>query len=280
MIRLSATTQKLQAVLAGAITTTNPDVVCSWSDATSSNYLGGQSLIAMNGSTAVDIVAAPAASTVRDIDSVTIRNNDTVSVTCTVRYNDNATLYKLITVTLRTGETLQYTHASGWQTLDVNGNIKQAVGPVPSSSLIGTTTNDDAAAGVVGEYIESTVTGSSSGVTSGVAKNVTSISLSAGDWDVSGNVHFQNSGPVTTATYAACSISTTSATHGNQSTDASWVNLPPGIDIPVNPAFPTPLVRLSLAATTTVYLVGTIAFTPVGATTFGVNGILRATRRR
>src|SRR3990167_85214 len=138
MIRLDTTTRKLQALLGGAITTTNPDVVVSYSDKTSLVYTGATTVIAMNGVTAVDICAAPAASTVRDVDIITIRNNDTVSAAVTVRYNDNATLYKLVTATLLTGETLSYTHAGSWLCLDVNGNIKTIAGSaVPVSATTG-----------------------------------------------------------------------------------------------------------------------------------------------
>lgn len=155
-----------------------------------------------------------------------------------------------------------------------------AITPSQTLGIVGTTTNNSVQAGSVGEYVESIVTATNTGVTSGAAANITTISLTAGDWDVTGNVRFRNSGPMVTVGYCVGSISTTTNTHGTQDTNASYVNIPPGIDPDVNPTFPTPTVRISIASTTTIYLVGTISFTPVGANTFGSGGILRARRMR
>lgn len=49
---------------------------------------------------------------------------------------------------------------------------------------LGTTTNDSAAAGEIGEYVESVV-GSTFAPATGAWGDLTSISLSAGDWDIS-----------------------------------------------------------------------------------------------
>ena len=154
------------------------------------------------------------------------------------------------------------------------------ISPAQTVGIVGTTTNNSVQAGSVGEYVESIVTATNTGVTSGASANITTISLTAGDWDVTGNVRFRNSGPMATVLYCVGSISTTTNTHGTQDTNASYINIPPGIDPQVNPTFPTPTVRISIASTTTIYLVGTISFTPVGANTFGSGGILRARRIR
>lgn len=126
MIRLTATTQKLQAVLAGAVTTNSLPIVVSWSDKTSTTYNGGTTNGIVSGTSAADICAAPAASTVRDIDSIQINNVDTASATITVRYNDNSTLYTLVKITLAVGDQLIYTHGSGWACTDSTGALKPA----------------------------------------------------------------------------------------------------------------------------------------------------------
>jgi hypothetical protein len=80
------------------------------------------------------------------------------------------------------------------------------------SAVLGTLTNDSAAAGYVGESTESTVlVGSAVSLTSTTAANVTSIALSAGDWDVCGTVLFNNNA-ATTTTVQAAAVSNTSAT--------------------------------------------------------------------
>lgn len=124
MIRLDNTTRKLQVVLAGAITTNQLPVVLSWSDKTTSSYTGGSTVSNTNSTTAVDICAAPAASTIRDIDSVSINNIDTVMATVTVRYNDNATLYTIVKIDLEPGDQLLYTHGQGWKCIDFSGASK------------------------------------------------------------------------------------------------------------------------------------------------------------
>jgi len=101
--------------------------VVSYSDQTASTYLGGTKLTNSNGTTAVTICSAPAASTIRDIDMVTILNTDTVSQVVTVEMLDSSTPYLISTVTLLVGEKLTYTHGSAWQVVDNSGNVKYVV---------------------------------------------------------------------------------------------------------------------------------------------------------
>lgn len=119
-----ATTRKLQGLLSGSAATTNPVVVVDWVDLTTTTTTGGCTTSSLNGTTAVDIMPAPAASTQRKVNAVTLFNSDTASVTVTIRYNDNATLYTLVRITLLTGETLCYSDTAGWFTLDTSGNFK------------------------------------------------------------------------------------------------------------------------------------------------------------
>ena len=133
----------------------------------------------------------------------------------------------------------------------------------------GTNTNDNAAAGQVGEYVESTVlAGSAVSLTSPNSSNVTTISLTAGDWDVSGVVVF--SGAAGTQTTAALGgISTTSATlpaAGNAG-HAVWSSLTI-ITAFSSSVSPGP-VRMSLSGTTTVYLVAAAVFTTSTQSAYG-----------
>lgn len=58
-------------------------------------------------------------------------------------------------------------------------------GSIPSSAITGTTTNDSAAVGRIGEVISSGAPQSSlNNLTSGVSNTIASISLTVGDWDV------------------------------------------------------------------------------------------------
>lgn len=132
----------------------------------------------------------------------------------------------------------------------------------------GTTTNDNALAGNPGEYIESViVSGSAVSLTTSTAANVTSISLTAGDWDVVGNVLFVTTA-TTSITQAAASINNVSATMNTISFAQSTVPaMVPGVDTPFALAPNTR--RYSLSATTTVYLVARAFFTASTLTAYG-----------
>ena len=121
MIILDTTTRKLQVLLGGAVATNQCPCMASWVDVTSSAYTPGTTVANTNSTTAVDLVAAPASSTYRQIKTLSIYNADTASVTVTVRYNDNGTTYTLLKVTLPTLYHLVYTDTDGWSVHDTAG---------------------------------------------------------------------------------------------------------------------------------------------------------------
>lgn len=146
--------------------------------------------------------------------------------------------------------------------------------------LQGTNTNDNAAAGYVGEYISSSVVaGSAVSLTTGNAANVTSISLTAGDWDVVANAAFAVSG-TTNYTILEGSINTTSATLGDSNDpSAPLVRFVRDAGTPgtQDPSFAVPRARIVISATTTVYLVARSTFS---ASTVGGYGFISARRVR
>lgn len=147
-----------------------------------------------------------------------------------------------------------------------------------TSGIIGTTTANSAAALSVGEYVFSQITFASRiSITSSVQTNITSISLTAGDWDVWGNIGF--SGAVsTTLADAVGGISQTSATLGDDSTFSSIVYSPSAAVFAVQTVdFCVPGFRISLSGTTTIYLVGLASF---GVSTAAAFGAIYARRRR
>jgi hypothetical protein len=129
-----------------------------------------------------------------------------------------------------------------------------------------TATNDNAAAGRLGEFINSAVTsGSPVAATTGTAVNVTSLSLTAGDWDVRGNVGFIAAG-TTSVTNMVGGISLTT---GAFSLDVFNLFLPAYVPGAVGQSFVVPSERISLASTTTVFLVARSAFTVAGMSVYG-----------
>lgn len=131
------------------------------------------------------------------------------------------------------------------------GGIKAMyIGATQACYLKGTSTNDDPAAGYYGEYIESVVTNRTTYPTSTQWGDLTSISLTAGDWDVTATL-LQDTG---IPTASSIGISTTT---GN-----SITGLVPGNNY-LNCVLSTagndgggcvPSYRMSLGSTTTVYL--------------------------
>jgi hypothetical protein len=137
----------------------------------------------------------------------------------------------------------------------------------------GTTTNDSATAGDIGEYVESTVaTGSAVALATATEEDVTSISLTAGDWDVSGNIVYKPTGATITETISG--TNTTSDTlpsphyrhYGNPNTTTTSINLTAAL----------PSRRVSLASTTTVYLVARSTFSAGTVAAFGYISARRA----
>lgn len=147
------------------------------------------------------------------------------------------------------------------------------------AAMKGTTANDNANSGYIGEYIESKVTSANAVGASGDQAwfNVTSISLTAGDWDVTGQIIFTINGATYKAVGSAVAVS---AFSGNTTTDhiAGDNTMPWG----TNPTagFDQGGVvshRFSLAATTTIYLK---AWTGFSAGTPKAYGKIMARRMR
>jgi len=130
-----------------------------------------------------------------------------------------------------------------------------------TGGIIGTTTNNNAGAGYVGEIVSSVIAaGAPISLTSTTAANVTSISLTAGDWDVWGEVRI--TGTATSLAGARGAVNTTSATlpaTGVASRESAEVaaGAPASVGgrvLSISNA------RISIASTTTVYLIAQAGF--------------------
>ncbi len=139
---------------------------------------------------------------------------------------------------------------------------------IPQPNIVGTTTNNNAAVGSVGELISSIISSASSvSIANNTATNVTTISLTAGDWDVT----FV---PTATLTYISGWISLVSATP----LDASLTTqLGAPFTATGSLGVTVPYSRISISTTTTVYLTG---FTTITAGTATVCGGIYARRAR
>lgn len=149
---------------------------------------------------------------------------------------------------------------------------------IPSSDLLGVTTVSTAAAGYIGEQISS-ANNTPVSLTTGVAANVTSILLTAGDWEVSGSVTLTPAGTTTVSSISA-SASTTSATLPSTTLDANGYPT-----VVLSASFATGVVqrigitpyRVNVSSNTTVYLLGYANF---ATSTMTAVGVIRARRVR
>jgi hypothetical protein len=137
-----------------------------------------------------------------------------------------------------------------------------------TGGIIGTTVADNAGAGKVGEFISSVVLQASAvAMTTVTAKNITSISLTAGDWDVWGNVSYVIS---TTCTGVGGWISSTSATYPDDALLSLIGDTAAGTLI-TGSGMCVPQMRFNLSSTTTIYLTGYSIFS--AGTSSGCGGI-------
>lgn len=143
-------------------------------------------------------------------------------------------------------------------------NFTTVVGNIAASgawNILGTNTNDSASAGYYGEAITSSQLTFTNYTTSGTPQNITSISLTAGDWDVVILVVYKANGATlgvnaafnaaisqNTASYTGTSYGLTRLEQERSATSAAFSH-----------GFLA--ARVTLSATTTVYLVSDATFT-------------------
>lgn len=263
----------------GTVDTTNRNLALFSGDIISSLTIGGGAgapqlltltgcnvgSIAINGSNATlsSDVSSYVAPTVVGTPTITIRN-----IADGIRANYTALNYTPVS-TPPTLTTSVQAHLRGIDNVLANFNI--------GNKSLGTTTNDNAAAGHVGEYVSSSVLqGSQISITSGTYTNITSISLTAGDWDVRGDVTF-NPAVTTIIGSILSTINTVSATPPTIGAEGSYAFIGPsgGFITGSSQSLPTGTSRISIASTTTVYLIGRATFTISTCSAFGFIGARR-----
>lgn len=113
---LDATTDSLEIVLAGAVSTSQVQVTVAYSelDAAAGTVTPGSATTQSNNTTAVTILAAPAAGKQRVVDSILVYNKDTASATPTIQFNDNGTIRPLKKKALATTEDFVFIRGRGW----------------------------------------------------------------------------------------------------------------------------------------------------------------------
>lgn len=188
------------------------------------------------------------------------------------------------TLTIANGKTATISNTLNFTGTDASsvavgaGGTIGAVGYASVGQVPGEPSNGGATAGNIGEYVESILaSGSAVSLVTATGKTVTSISLTAGDWDVNLTAYFIP-GATTNITLLQSSVSL--VTNTIDGAIGRFVQAPYGVAGLVPAANISSIVapyRLSLSATTTVFLVVQAAFT---VSTLTACGIIRARRAR
>jgi len=183
--------------------------------------------------------------------------------------------YKWVAVKHKPGQAVGYGHVAQ----SSSGLVKSA------GQLLGTNTNDVAATGFVGESVYSGVAaGSAVAQTTSTATTITSISLTAGDWDVSGSIVYlpaastsitELSSVVSKTTNSVGSALVGQIVSGESRNTVTSVASVPGSG--ANVSVLTMPTRVSLSSTTSMFLVARPVFT---VSTMTAHGSISARRVR
>jgi hypothetical protein len=154
----------------------------------------------------------------------------------------------------------------------VNGDtFNGAIIPHQTIGITGTTTNNAAQAGAVGEIITATIATPGTSLVTATPANVIPtpfLSLTAGDWDVWGNINFLPAATtsITQIAFGINSVSATLPAAGSGLVQNTLTAFVPGA---IPQCDNVTMRTVSLAATTPYYLVAQAAFTVSTLTVFG-----------
>jgi hypothetical protein len=139
--------------------------------------------------------------------------------------------------------------SGGGQTHAVNGNLDLTGG------IVGTITNDSATAGHVGEYLVDSqpVAQNVPNATAQFGDTDCQLSITAGDWDVTGVLTYTLNGSTPTQFFKA-GISSTSGDSSTGLVEGDTLVSGPNPASGINPTLVIPNVRVSVSGTTTYYL--------------------------
>lgn len=169
MLLLTSTSDKIRLVTGSA---GDIDVHATWLDSSSGTVTPGRTnTVGITTATTTDIVASPAASTYRNVQSLVVRNvHASVNNQVTVIHTDGTNAAEVFRATLAPDEVLQFLDGVGFQVLASTGAVKtsqnQGANAISSSSssavLASDVTNNNGTANTIAD-----VTGLSFPVTAG-----------------------------------------------------------------------------------------------------------------
>ncbi len=224
-----------------------------------------------------------------NLDSLELAGNLVVAGTTTFSGGETVTGPETVTGSMTVGTAMSVgSNAVITGTLSATGNVGFAKALAVGSAVtitgtltttggsVGRTATTTIATGILGELVTDTQAAASNSVTTtGAFYNISSISVTAGTWDVSGGVHHVlNGATATTGVYGAISLFSADTQTDHVSGSNLFGSNPP---ISGGPSITValPPFRITVSSTTTVYLKGKTDF---GAGNPRVAGYIRANR--
>lgn len=114
-MKLTTTSDKLQIVLGGAVTTNQLQCLTTYKVYTSTTTVDGKVAINTNNTTDVDLVGSPSSGEVYDIQNINIYNKDTVAQTVTIKLDVSGTETILYKAVVGSGDVISWSGESGWK---------------------------------------------------------------------------------------------------------------------------------------------------------------------
>jgi hypothetical protein len=132
MLLLASTTDKIQVITTAA---GQVDVHASWVDLSGTTITAGRTNTRIGTATTTDVVAAPAASTTRNVKQLKVGNNSaSVTNTVTLQHTDGTNVIVIEQVTLAPLERIGYEEGTGVRVFDSAGREKVTNGGLPTGN--------------------------------------------------------------------------------------------------------------------------------------------------
>lgn len=164
---LDDTTVSLEAVMESAAATTNPDFTVDWVSRTSTATDPDCGAGALNGTTAVELVAAPGASESREIKRLTIYNRDTAEVVVRIRVKRSATSYVVARAVVPVGGSADWSARGGFSRSNYGAEIRSIRGRTVRDLL--SYSHVSGGGGIESNYVAGQVQGTGHGTGAAIA---------------------------------------------------------------------------------------------------------------
>ena len=119
-MKLTATTNKLQVVLGGSVTTNQLQCLTCYKVYTATTTVDGKVAINTNNTTDVDLAGAPSSGETYDIQNINIYNADTVAQTVTIKLDVSGTETILYKGVVGVNDVISWTAEGGWKNTSNN----------------------------------------------------------------------------------------------------------------------------------------------------------------